>query len=203
MHDRHRLPSPPLILASTSPRRSYLLRQIGFEFEVRPSHIDENLPDTMSPEEHVSILSARKAEEVASHVAQGIILGADTIVVLDDAILNKPNSPDDAVRMLSLLSGRKHEVFTGITLIDVPSHVREQAVEKTEVWFRSLDPEEIRMYVQTGSPMDKAGAYGIQDDYGAVFVEKIHGCFYNVVGLPLSRFHLLYHKLTQETRSHG
>lgn len=203
MYDRNRLQPPPLILASTSPRRSYLLRQIGLEFDVRPSHIDENLPDTMSPEEHVSILSARKAEEVASHVAHGIILGADTIVVLDDAILNKPISPDEAVRMLTLLSGRKHEVFTGITLIDVPSHRREQAIEKTDVWFRSLDPEEIRMYVQTGSPMDKAGAYGIQDDYGAVFVEKIHGCFYNVVGLPLSRFYLIYHKLTQETRSNG
>lgn len=181
-----------LILASRSPRRAALLRQIGFTFEIHPSRIDETIADDVSPEEHVKILSERKAREVAQYFSEGVVLGADTIVVLDGEIINKPKSPDDAILILNRLSGRQHEVYTGITLMNTSNSHVVQEVEKTEVWFRRLDMNEITEYVASGSPLDKAGAYGIQDDYGAVFVEKVCGCFYNVVGLPLTRFYLTY-----------
>ena len=181
--------SRKFILASASPRRKILLRQIGLEFEVRPSGVSEDHDVPQQPAGHVTILSRRKAEAVASGVADAIVVGADTIVVLDGAILGKPEDQADAARMLRLLSGRTHTVFTGFTIIDKPSGRSVTAVETTEVTFRKLTADEIAAYVASGSPMDKAGAYGIQDDYGAVFVERINGCFYNVVGFPLSRFY--------------
>ena len=188
-----------LILASASPRRAALLRQIGFEFDIHPSHIPEEILEEVSPGEHVTILSERKAREVALHFYNGVVLGADTIVVFEEDIINKPVSADDAVRMLKRLSGQKHEVYTGITLIDACSNRSVHTFEKTEVWFRHLEMQEIFDYVATGSPLDKAGAYGIQDDFGAVFVEKVCGCFYNVVGLPLSRFYITYKNFIQSS----
>lgn len=182
----------PLILASASPRRAALLRQIGFVFDVHPSHADETLVTDCAPREHVTILSERKAREVAMHYPQGIVLGADTIVVVDEEIVTKPGAPAEAVRMLTRLSGRKHLVYTGLTLVDAGGDRAVHATEETEVWFRHLEMKEILDYVAGGSPMDKAGAYGIQDDFGAVFVERICGCYYNVVGLPLSRFYVTY-----------
>ncbi len=181
-----------LILASASPRRAALLRQIGFLFDVHASHVDETIDADCGPHEHVEILSERKAREVAMHYPRGIVLGADTIVVVDGEIINKPGSPDEAVRMLRRLSGRRHLVYTGLTLVDAATGRAAHATEETEVWFRPLDMKEIVDYVAGGSPMDKAGAYGIQDDFGAVFVERICGCYYNVVGLPLSRFYVTY-----------
>jgi septum formation protein len=178
-----------LILASGSPRRKILLHQIGLEFEVIESGVPEDTDVPSDPREHVSVLSRRKATAVAQEVADGLVVGADTIVVLDGQILGKPADARDAGRMLGLLSGRTHTVFTGFTLLDRPSGKTVTAVETTEVTFRPIAPDEIAMYVASGSPMDKAGAYGIQDDYGAVFVRRIEGCFYNVVGFPLSRFH--------------
>ncbi|MDH7516719.1 MAG: Maf family protein [Bacteroidota bacterium] len=180
------------ILASKSPRRRELLRQIGLNFDVIPSSIDETIVEENGPVDHVCILSERKARDVAFRLPSGIILGADTIVVIDDEILTKPGTEDEAVRMLQRLSGRKHDVYTGFTLIDVPSWRRVTAWERTEVWFRRLCMEEILRYVASGSPLDKAGAYGIQDDFGAVFVERINGDYYNVVGLPLSRFYCTF-----------
>lgn len=181
-----------LILASSSPRRTALLRQIGLQFNVHPSHIDETIDEEVTPEEHVLILSERKARSVAMHFASGIVLGADTIVVIDREIINKPRSAEEAVRMLKQLSGRRHAVFTGISLVNAGTGAMTQVAEKTAVWFRPLEMDEIKAYVATGSPLDKAGAYGIQDDFGAVFVEKVNGCFYNVVGLPLARFYQMY-----------
>ncbi len=178
-----------LILASASPRRKLLLRQIGLEFEVRESGVREDHDVPQEPEKHVSVLSRRKAEAVAAGITDGLVIGADTIVVLDGTILGKPSDPEDAGRMLKLLSGRTHRVYTGFTLIDKPSGKSMTAVEETDVTFRQLDEDEITSYVASGSPMDKAGAYGIQDDYGAVFISRIDGCFYNVVGFPLSRFY--------------
>ncbi len=178
-----------LILASRSPRRRRLLKQIGLEFEVRESGVDEFVPEGASPEEYVTLLSKRKAEAVGASERDAIVIGADTIVVLDGKFLNKPRDETDAETMLSALSGRTHCVYTGFTLLDRPSSISSSGVEMTEVTFRNLEAEEIRSYVASGSPMDKAGAYGIQDDFGAVFVRSINGCYYNVVGFPLARFY--------------
>jgi septum formation protein len=178
------------ILASRSPRRRQLLSLLNLNFDVRESGVDEGQDVPSQPIDHVSILSARKAAAVASAVTEGIIIGADTIVVLNGRILGKPASPKHAVEMLSELSGNIHDVYTGFTLIDRPSGRSCTEVERTSVKFRMLGRREIETYVASGSPMDKAGAYGIQDDYGAVFVERIDGCFYNVVGFPLTKFYL-------------
>jgi septum formation protein len=179
----------PLILASQSPRRKILLKQIGLKFRVIPSHVSEVLFPNESPGDNAKRIAIDKASEVAARLKKGIVIGADTIVVLDHHALGKPTSKDDAKRMLKLLSGREHSVYTGFALIDVESKKHVAGVEETKVRFRKLDEKEIVSYIDSGSPMDKAGSYGIQDDFGAVFVEKVNGCFYNVVGFPLARFY--------------
>lgn len=181
-------PAPRLILASRSPRRAELLRRMGFVFEIVDPGLEENLPERGDPRTLVSDLSAGKAEAVLGTVGDGWIVGADTVVVLDGEILGKPASPCRAAEMLFRLSGRTHEVFTGFTLIQAPSGRRCSDTERTAVTFRSLEKWEIEDYVSSGSPMDKAGAYGIQDRSG-LFVDRIEGCFYNVVGFPLTRFY--------------
>ncbi|MDH4069520.1 MAG: Maf family protein [Ignavibacteria bacterium] len=189
MHNR-------LILASISPRRLRLLNQIGLYPEVIPSSIDEAFDPSLSPLENARVLSRAKADSVASVHRDSVVIGADTVVVLDDQLLGKPTSPDDAIRMLRLLSGRTHTVITAFSLVRAGEEGVCEA-EETDVTFRTLPDGEIRRYVAGGSPMDKAGAYGIQDDYGAVFVSRIEGCYYNVVGLPLSRFWSAYRKLPE------
>jgi septum formation protein len=178
-----------LILASRSPRRQRLLEQVGLMAAVQPCDMDEIFDPALSAAENATVLALAKAECVARSVEDGIILGADTIVVLDGRMLGKPASAAEAVAMLQTLSGKTHTVATGIALVDRPSNRHMTAVELTEVTFRHLPLGEIEEYVAGGSPLDKAGAYGIQDDYGAVFVTRIVGCYYNVVGLPLSRLH--------------
>ncbi len=173
-----------LILASASPRRAELLRQIGIPFRQVVSGVNEDLRDPSDPDEHVRELSRRKAGDVAGRLGSGIVLGADTIVVLDEHILGKPVDEKEAVEMLRRLSGRTHKVYTGLTLIDAASRASVSHVEVTEVTFRDLAAEEIDAYVATGEPLDKAGAYGIQGK-GALLVSGIRGCYFNVVGLPL------------------
>ncbi len=187
-----------IILASASPRRQALLRQVGFQFETYASNIDEDSVTGPDPETVVTVLSREKAKTVAMSFQDALIVGADTIVVLDGVILGKPKNHMDATRMLQSLSGREHVVYTGFTIHDRPSDKTVTAYEKTTVTFRSLARDEIEEYVQSGSPMDKAGAYGIQDDYGALFVERIEGCFYNVVGFPLTKFYQTLLKFQQE-----
>lgn len=187
--------SLPVVLASRSPRRLALLSRTGFTVRVIVSDVPEILDPALSPEANAEVLARLKAEHVARDVEEGIVLGADTIVVLDHHVLGKPEDEEDAVRMLSLLSGRTHTVYTGYALVERPSGRVVSGVEETQVTFRVLPEEEIRAYVRGGSPMDKAGAYGIQDDYGAVFVTRIEGCYYNVVGLPLARIYLAYNEL--------
>ena len=165
---------------------------MGLMFDVRASNVDENNIGIQNPKEHVLALSERKAQDIAKCVEEGIVIGADTIVVLEGKILGKPSDHNDAYKMLMALSGRWHEVYTGLTLIDRPSNRIITASERTRVKFRTLEEGEIVEYIQSGAPLDKAGAYGIQDDYGAVFVEKIDGCFYNVVGFPLTKFYLIF-----------
>ncbi len=179
----------PIVLASRSPRRISLLHQIGIRPTVVPSHVPEELDASLSPSENAMQLALRKAREIAVQFDEAIVIGADTIVVLDGMLLGKPVNEPDAGRMLRLLSGRTHEVVTGFALVDSPSGAHVSEYESTFVRFRELPPEEIAEYIASGSPLDKAGAYGIQDDYGAVFVTRIEGCFYNVMGFPLSKFY--------------
>jgi septum formation protein len=178
-----------LILASKSPRRIALLKQIGLEFDIIPSSTDESFDLSLTPEANARRLALEKATNVGAQIDEGIVIGADTIVLLDGELLAKPIDAKDAIRMLQKLSGRTHIVITGFALLDRPGNRSVSDAEMTRVTFRSLSPEEIERYVAGGSPFDKAGGYGIQDDYGAVFVSRIEGCFYNVVGFPLSKFH--------------
>lgn len=189
--------SRPLILASRSPRRLALLTQIGLSVRVASCDIPEEFDPALSPARNAERLARMKADCVAGTVDEGIVLGADTIVVIDGQILGKPTNAEDAVRMLARLSGHTHTVYTGFALIERPSGAIRSGVEETRVTFRHLPKSEIEEYVRGGSPLDKAGAYGIQDDYGAVFVTRIEGCYYNVVGLPLAR---VFEEITQLER---
>jgi septum formation protein len=181
-------PVPSLFLASRSPRRAALLRQMGFDFNIVTKEVDETFGPKDDPARTAMALSALKAEAVLPGIAAGLVVGADTVVVLEGELLGKPESRIEAGRMLKRLSGRTHEVFTGFTLIDAGTDRRVSGVERTAVTFRRLEPWEIDDYVSTGMPMDKAGAYGIQDPSG-LFVDRIDGCFYNVVGFPLAKFY--------------
>jgi septum formation protein len=183
------LPDKPIILASASPRRAEILKKIDLAFTIRPSAVDENVALALPPAEHAVEVAKRKAQAVAEKIAEGMVIGADTIVVLGGKILGKPVSESEAGDMLRLLSGKTHCVFTGFAIIDRPSNRAVAGVEKTEVTFRELDEAEIIAYVRSGEAMDKAGAYGIQDA-SAVFAERLNGCFYNVVGFPLTRFYV-------------
>ena len=175
-----------IILASGSPRRKQLLAQMGIEtFRVISSDADETVEPGLSPARIVEILSARKAEAVADHAKHGgLVIAADTIVALDGAVLGKPNDGLEAFRMLSALSGRRHQVYTGVTLLRDGERRTEHEV--TTVTFRELTQDDITRYIATGEPMDKAGAYGIQG-YGALLVERIEGDYFNVMGLPVCR----------------
>jgi septum formation protein len=181
--------SRPFILASGSPRRKRLLSQIGLQFEVRPSDVDETPPANLPPAELTEMLALKKAVEVALTRPEALTLGADTIVVYDGRILGKPSDPAEAEKMLWMLNGRTHTVYTGIALVHPASQRSCTASEATQVTFGVMDANEIAAYVATGSPLDKAGAYGIQDDRGALFISRIDGDYYNVVGLPLHRLY--------------
>jgi septum formation protein len=175
-----------LILASASPRRAELLEQIGLNFQIIPSTFQEETLLEADPARLVMELALNKARQVAGGIPGGLVIGADTIVFLEGQILGKPSGIEEAVRMLAQLSGKAHRVFTGIALIEVPGGKYRVNYEMTRVQFRSLSRDEIEAYVSTQEPFDKAGAYGIQGK-GAVLVESIHGCYFNVVGLPIAR----------------
>ncbi len=177
-----------IVLASGSPRRKSLFELMGFDFEVITSEVDEKEEEFIYPEVKVLELSYKKAVTVAENVNEGIIVGADTIVVLDDKIIEKPENEKHAKKMLRKLSGRTHLVYTGFTIFKKPDGRCVSEYGKTEVTFRKLADDEIDAYIATKSPMDKAGGYGIQD-FGAVFVNKVNGCFYNVMGFPVTKFY--------------
>lgn len=176
-----------LILASSSPRRKELLGILGKPFCIRVADIDETMDKTDDPAHQVGLVSCRKAMAVERE-AEDVVIAADTIVVCDGQILGKPKSPADASRMLHLLSGRAHQVMTGLTVVQ-GDKVR-TVTEISDVFFRTLTDAEIDAYIATGEPMDKAGAYGVQQG-GALFCRRIEGDYFNVVGLPLCRLGLL------------
>lgn len=178
-----------LILASNSPRRKELLRRAGFSFETRASHVDEIRHAGESVEEFTCRVARDKARAVAAFAQpDSLVLAADTVVVVDGQILGKPAGSDDAARMLRQIAGGTHRVITGLCLILAPDHVEALKPEVTLVTFVPLDEQEIRDYVQSGEPLDKAGAYGIQG-LASKFVARIEGSYSNVVGLPI---HLVY-----------
>ena len=177
-----------LILASGSPRRRELLRNAGFTFEVVPPEVAEDNPGNEAPAMLVERLALDKAEAVAGRFHRQdnvVVLGADTVVVVDSTLLGKPASPAEARQMLQRLSDRTHEVITGVALVEPESARRTVAHETTRVFFRPLEPQEMEDYVATGEPLDKAGAYAIQGG-ASRFVTRVEGCYFNVMGLPMA-----------------
>jgi septum formation protein len=196
----------PIILASASPRRKNIFEMMNIPVIVQPSSIEEIAPNGKTPGETVCILAGEKADDVAGSTADGIIISADTIVVLGETILGKPDNHTEAASMLKKLSGREHSVYSGVCVIYKNSAERNQKrftfFERTKVTFSPLEEWEIEQYIKTGSPLDKAGAYGIQDDMGSLFVKKIEGDYYNVVGFPINAFYQTlkrdHHKLFRQ-----
>ncbi|HUU27934.1 MAG TPA: Maf family protein [archaeon] len=174
------------ILASASPRRTQLLRQMGITHEVVPAHVDENSGLPAEPGAHVTALAERKALLVSESRPSALVLGADTVVYHHGEILGKPADFSEACRMVERLAGTEHEVFTGIALAGPQGSPVESSFEVTRVRFRPLDKRHIELYAATGEPFDKAGAYGIQG-YGSALVERVTGCYFNVMGLPVTR----------------
>ena len=175
-----------LILASKSPRRRDLMKLLGHPYRSITSSVDEDYVPGEPPGEHVKRLSALKAADIAGTLESGIVIGSDTVVVLDGNILGKPESEQDALGMIMRLQGRTHTVYTGFALHDAKDGRTVQGYETTEVTMRPFPIETARDYLTTNEPFDKAGAYGIQG-YGAVLISGIQGCYFNVMGLPLSR----------------
>ena len=185
-----------IYLASKSPRRRKLLKQLGIKFYSFSVNSVEDFLDGEHPVRCVKRIALEKMEFAKPKVQNSIVITADTIVVLGNQIIGKPVNKKDAIKILTLLSGKIHKVYTGFCVVNQKTNKMIVDFEKTEVEFRSLNKDEIVDYVNGGSPMDKAGAYGIQDDFGAVFVRKINGCYYNVVGLPLTKLYKTLRKVT-------
>jgi septum formation protein len=176
---------PRLVLASASPRRTDVLLQLGLRAEVRPADVDEAYLPGESPEEHVERLAQAKARAIAEAVPDAMVIGGDTVVLDGSRVLGKPVDSPDAVRMLQSLSGRRHHVLSALALAGPFGMV--SSVARAEVLFRSVDAETVAAYVETGEPLDKAGAYGIQG-LGAALVEEIRGDYYCVKGFPVAAF---------------
>ena len=183
-----------IVLASASPRRAELLRQVGLEFEVMVSEVEETLTPGLEPAAQVELFALRKANAVAATLDRGIVIGADTVVVQGGRVLGKPVDAQEAVEMLQLLQGKGHEVYTGVALVDARSSVKLVEHVMTRVFFNAMSEETIRRYVATGEPLDKAGAYAVQGR-AALFINRLEGCYSNVVGLPLARLATMLKKL--------
>ena len=186
---------PKLILASQSPRRAEILQSVGWEFEKKVADIDETEFEGEQPENYVQRLAKEKAAAVAETLESGLVLGSDTTVVINKQIIGKPADFEDARRMLQMLSGNWHEVLTGVALVktDNGNFETQVAYERTRVKFAELSDKEIEFLVQKGEPLDKAGAYAVQAQ-AALFIERIEGDYWNVVGLPVSLVYRLLEK---------
>ncbi len=181
-----------IVLASSSPRRQELLSKVGLDFEVIPAAFDESAASG-SPDQVVKELALEKAREVArklEHEQDALVIGADTVVYIDGKILGKPGDDREAALMLGMISGRTHVVYTAIAIVDTVTGKTLVECEESRVHIRDLEPGEIDAYVRTGEPGDKAGAYAVQGT-GSVIVDRIEGCYFNVVGLPMSRLALM------------
>jgi len=188
---------PPIILASNSPRRKALLELIDIPFKVVSSTIHEDFSIDLKPLEFAKYYANLKALDVAQKYPNNLVIGADTIVVLDNEIIGKPVDEIDSKAMLSKLSGRTHTVITGVSLVWRDKNILDTFYENTKVTFQKLTDEQIQYYIDNYHPLDKAGSYGIQDWF-AVCIKKIDGCFYNVMGMPLSNFYNHFTKIINE-----
>lgn len=175
----------PLILASSSPRRQYLMREAGYNFRVEKPDVDESFPNELPVDQVAKYLASKKAEYFRSQIHHEVVLTADTVVILDNTILNKPADKPEAIDMLSRLSGRTHIVMTGVCILSAEKE--ESFDDTTEVTFKKLSRAEIEYYLDTCKPFDKAGSYGAQDWVGMVAIEKIVGSYFNVMGLPMHK----------------
>ena len=176
--------SASLILASASPRRQELLRSMGLKFKINPAHVNENHLAGESPQQHVKRLASDKAMVIAKKYPKALVLGADTIVVIDGIILGKPKNKTQARIMLQKLSGREHKVFTGFAIAHVAAEIYRTKVIQSAVQFKTISPQEMEWYVASDEPYDKAGGYAVQGK-GACFIQSIRGSYTNVIGLPL------------------
>lgn len=188
---------PRIVLASSSPRRRELLGSLGLAFSVRPVDVDESPVDGEGPLDYVLRLAREKAQ--ARMLPGELVLGADTVVVVDGDLLGKPSDAAEAREMLGRLAGREHTVHTGVALVEAASRRTEAAVESSRVRIAPLSAEEVAWYVETGEPMDKAGSYAIQG-VGALYVEEVRGNYTNVVGLPLPLTYRLFARLGHDLR---
>ena len=188
-----------IVLASASPRRKAILSQVHQNFIIQPSNINEDFTIELLPKAFCEHWSSKKAKNIAESHSDKLVIGADTIVVNDDKILGKPKSQRESFAMLESLSGKTHKVLTGVSLIHLELGIDYTFNESTDVTFCTLSNDDIRNYIDKYKPYDKAGSYGIQDGF-SVYVKKINGCFYNVMGFPISRFHKLYKMIKEEGR---
>ena len=188
-----------VILASKSPRRASLLKKIGLKFEIIPSNTAENLDLDLNPKYLAEFLSKKKAKKVSKTHQDKIIIGADTIVYNDKLILGKPRNKDENYNMLKSLSGKTHNVVTGVSIVQKDIGIKKTFSQITEVTLRSIPNYELSYYIDNYSTLDKAGGYGIQDWF-SVWVKRIDGCYYNVMGLPLSKFYKHFNKVKKRIR---
>lgn len=177
--------SRPLILASSSPRRQYLMKEAGFTFTIEKPDVDEDFPASLPVDQVARYLALKKAEYFRQNIINQIIVTADTVVILNNKILNKPADKPEAISMLSALSGKTHLVMTGVCILSADKE--ESFDDTTEVTFKKLSAEEIEFYIDNYKPYDKAGAYGAQDFIGMIAIEKIVGSYFNVMGLPIHK----------------
>ena len=183
-----------IVLASASPRRKEILSKITKDFKVYPSNFDESsIPINNNPKEYCRDLAIYKAQDISNKFPNKFIIGSDTIVYCNKKILGKPKNMLEAKNHLLLLSNNEHTVYTAIALINKSKNFQKSFIDKTNVLFHKLNTSDINYYIKNYKPLDKAGSYAIQD-WSSIFVKKINGCFYNVVGFPLSKFHKLFSK---------
>jgi len=185
---------PKFILASSSPRRKALLKQIGLDFKIAPSNYEEDMGLKLNNVKLAKTLAYGKAKEVASRLKKGIIIGSDTFISFRGKRIGKPGNTKDAERILKMISGKTLKIYSGLAIIDKYSGKEIVDHEMTEVKMKKMTADEIKKYIQTGEPLDKAGAFGIQER-GVKFVEKINGCYSNVVGLPIYKLYINLQKL--------
>ena len=190
--------SIPIILGSSSPRRQYLMQQAGFEFTIQKPDVDEDFPNDMPVENVAKFLAEKKAKALASFIDNHIVVTADTVVIIDQSILNKPTDFNEAFDMLQMLSGRTHHVRTGVCI----TYQKEKVLfdDVTVVTFSKLTKKEIEYYIDQYKPFDKAGAYGAQDFIGMIGIGKIEGSYFNVMGLPIHRVYRVINDLHEKNR---
>ena len=186
-----------IILASKSPRREFLLKMIGLKFEIIPSNVSEDLEYNQNPRYLAEILSRKKAKKISEIHKNKIIIGADTVVYLDKVIFGKPGDRNENYKMLKSLSGKTHNVVTGVSIIHKNKGIQKTFSQITKVTVREIPNDELLYYIDNYSTLDKAGGYGIQDWF-SVWIKKIDGCYYNVMGLPLSQFYMYYNIVKRE-----